>query len=186
VVGLIVLDEIVKTVVLIVIGRYTKNYLPLHLCTINIFLVSVHVFKPLKTLDNFLYAFCIPAAVMALAFPSWTKLPFANFMHWHSFTLHILLALYPLMLTVGGDIKPRVKHLAPALGLLALLAASAYAVNAWLGTNYMFLARAPKGKPLYWFDQNWPSHLLGIPVLLIPLLTALYLPWELLQRKKKH
>lgn len=183
--SLIVLDEILKMVVLIAFGRYTKNYLPLQLCTINIFLIAIHVFKPSKTLGNFLYTICIPAAVLALLFPTWTKLPFANFMHWHSFTVHILLALYPLMLTVGGDIKPRAKYLPRVLGLLILLAIPAYIVNCILDTNYMFLMRADKGNPLYWFEQNWGNHFLGIPVILVPLMTALYLPWELAFKGKK-
>ncbi len=180
--ALIVFNELLKTVILLVVGRYTKNYLPLHLCTVNIFLIALHALKPFRMLDNFLYAFCIPAAAMALAFPSWTKLPFANFMHWHSFTLHILLLLYPLMLTVGGEIKPHPRELPKALGLLLLLAIPAYAVNLLLGTNYMFLMKAPKGNPLYWFGQSWGNHLLGIPVILLPLLTALYLPWVLARR----
>lgn len=178
----IVFNELLKTVILLVVGRYTKNYLPLHLCTVNIFLIALHALKPFRMLDNFLYAFCIPAAAMALAFPSWTKLPFANFMHWHSFTLHILLLLYPLMLTVGGEIKPHPRELPKALGLLLLLTIPAYAVNRLLGTNYMFLMKAPKGNPLYWFGQSWGNPLLGIPVILLPLLTALYLPWVLARR----
>lgn len=183
--GLIVLDEILKMVVLISFGRYTKNYLPLQLCTINIFLIVAHTFKPSKTLGNFLYAICIPAAILALLFPTWTKLPFANFMHWHSFTVHILLALYPMMLTVGGDIKPDVKYLPRVLLLLLILAIPAYVVNVILDTNYMFLMEADKGNPLYWFDKNWGNHLFGIPVILVPLMTALYLPWVIAGRKRK-
>ena len=182
--GLIVLDEILKIVVLVAFGNYTKNYLPFQLCSINIFLIAIHVFKPSKIIDNFLYAICIPAAVLALIFPTWTKLPFANFMHWHSFTIHIMLAIYPLMLTVAGEIKPRVKYLWRALLLLFCIAIPVYFFNRLADTNYMFLMEADKGNPLYWFEQNWGNHLLGIPVILVPLLTVLYLPWELLALKK--
>jgi hypothetical integral membrane protein (TIGR02206 family) len=184
--SLILLDEILKIVILNAVGLYTKNYLPLHLCSINIFLIVVHVFKPMKTLDNFLYAFCIPAAILALIFPTWTKLPFANFMHWHSFTVHILLCLYPLMLTVGGDIKPRVKYLWRALLLLVCMAVPVYIFNVIFDTNYMFLISAEKGNPLYLFEQIWGNHLLGIPVILVPLMAVVYLPWEVAGRKKKQ
>ena len=177
--GLILLDEILKVVVLVAVGRYTKNYLPIQLCSINIFLIAIHVFKPTKTLDNFLYCICIPAALLALVFPSWTKLPFANFMHWHSFTVHILLALYPIMLTVAGEIKPRVKYLWRSLLLLLCMAIPIYFFNMIADTNYMFLAEAEKGNPLYLFEQLWGNHLLGIPVILVPLMTVLYLPWSL-------
>lgn len=186
--SLILLDEILKVVVLVAVGRYTKNYLPIQLCSINIFLIAIHVFKPSKTLDNFLYCICIPAAILALLFPTWTKLPFANFMHWHSFTVHILLALYPIMLTVAGEIKPRVKYLWRSLLLLLCMAIPVYIFNLIADTNYMFLMEAEKGNPLYIFEQLWGNHLLGIPVILIPLMAVLYLPWELaakMQTKKQ-
>ena len=182
--SLIVLDEILKIIVLSAFGNYNVNYLPLHLCSINIFLIAIHVFKPWKVLGNFLYAFCIPAAILALLFPTWTKLPFANFMHWHSFTVHILLCLYPLMLTVAGEIKPSLKQLPKSLLLLLCMAIPVYLFNLLANTNFMFLMEAEKGNPLYLFEQAWGNHLLGIPVILIPLMAALYLPWEIVRRQK--
>ena len=108
---LIILDEIFKQYGLIAHGNWTVNYLPLHLCSINIFIIAYHVFKPNKTIDNFLYAICIPGALAAILAPTWTKLPLFNFMHIHSFTVHIELAAYPIILAVGGDIKPDIKLL---------------------------------------------------------------------------
>ena len=184
--SLIVLDEILKIIVLSAFGNYNVNYLPLHLCSINIFLIAIHVFKPWKTLGNFLYAICIPGAILALLFPTWTKLPFANFMHWHSFTVHILLALYPLMLTVAGEIKPSLKQLPKSLALLASMAALIYVFNLLADTNFMFLMEAEEGNPLYLFEEAWGNHLLGIPVILVPLMAVLYLPWEIVRRKKEN
>ena len=109
--GLIFLDEIAKWIMLFATDQWTVNYLPLHLCTINIFIIAIHLIKPYKSLDNFLYMICIPAALAALLFPTWTRQPILNFMHIHSSTIHILLALYPIMLTAGGDIKPRARHI---------------------------------------------------------------------------
>ena len=104
--ALLIADELFKVIGLAAHGNYTPRYLPLHLCSINIILIAVHAVKPSRLLDNFLYVVCIPAAVAALLFPTWTSLPVANFMHIHSFTVHILLAVYPIMLTAGGDIQP--------------------------------------------------------------------------------
>ncbi len=185
--GLIILSEILKTAVLLATGLWTKNYLPLHLCPINVFLVAVHMFKPTKTIDNFLYTICIPAAIMAILFPTWTKLPFLNFMHIRSFLGHILLVLYPLMLTVGGDIKPRARLIPKCLLLLVGMAIPVGIFNYFFDTNYMFLMEAEKGNPLYWFAQNWGNHLLGFPVLLAAVLIIMYAPIEiyrLVKRKK--
>lgn len=170
---------------LLATGLWTKNYFPLQLCTINIFIIAWHTIKPSKLIDNFLYTICVPAAIMALAFPSWTKLPMANFMHIHSFTIHILLALYPIMLTVGGDIKPRAKYILKCLIMLICMAIPVYIFNEFMGTNYMFLAKADKGNPLYWFEQNWGNHLLGFPVLAAAIFLVMYGPLELILKLKK-
>ena len=186
--GLIVADELFKMVCLFIGGNYTLNYLPLHLCSINILLIAWHTVKPSKTLDNFLYAVCIPAALIALIVPSWTKLPFGNFMHIHSFTVHILLALYPIFLTVGGDIRPDPKKIPKCFLFLLCAAVLVYGINLLLDTNFMFLMEADEGNPLWYFEQWFGNHLIGIPVFLIPIFIVMYLPWfiaDRVSRKKK-
>ncbi len=176
--SLIILNEIFKMVCLTIGGRYTVHYLPLHLCSINIFLIAFHAIKPSKLIDNVLYAICIPAAIAALLFPTWTELPVMNFSHLHSFTIHILLALYPIVLTAGGDIKPSAKELPKSLLLLLCMAAGVYCVNLLLDTNYFFLMEAEKGNPLYLFEQAFGSHIIGFPVIIAGVLFVMYtLPW---------
>ena len=43
----LVADEIFKDVMLILGNRFLPDYLPLHLCSINIILITVHAFKPI-------------------------------------------------------------------------------------------------------------------------------------------
>lgn len=95
---LLLADEAFKQIGLQIGGNFNWDYLPLHLCSINIFLIALYAWKPSRLLDNFLYFICIPAATAALLFPTWTSLPAANFMFWHSTSVHILLAAYPIML----------------------------------------------------------------------------------------
>lgn len=182
---LIILDEIFKDVMLIAGGRFNVSYLPLHLCSINIFVILIHAYHPSRLLDNFLYTICIPGAIAALLFPSWTKLPFLNFMHLHSSTVHILLAMYPLVLAVNGRLQITWKMIPKCLGILLLMAIPIYGINMLLDTNFMFLAEAEQGNPLYWFGQNWDSHLLGYSVLIAAVLIVMYLPLELYRKLKK-
>lgn len=183
--GALLLDELVKIVGLSAFGNYDVSYLPLHLCSINIILIAVHVWKPTKALDNFLYSICIPAAIAALLFPTWTKLPLLNFMHIHSFTVHILLATYPIMLTAGGDIRPTAKDLPKSFLLLMGLALPIYVVNLLCDTNFMFLMYANKGNPLYWFEEAWGSHFLGFPVIITGVMLVMYFPHIVRYFKKK-
>ena len=173
---LIIADELFKMVCLFIGGRYEAGYLPLHLCSINIFLVAFHIFKKSKLIENFLYAFCIPAAIIALLTPSWTELPVGNFMHIHSFTVHILLGVYPIMLTAGGDIKPELKMAPKCLLLLLCMAVPVLIVNILFDTNFMFLMRTDDIAFLELFKNLFGSHLWCFPILLPIVLVIMYLP----------
>ena len=183
--ALLVLDELYKQIPLFINGYFTLEYLPLHLCSINIFVISFHAIKPTKTVGNFLYTVCIPGALAALLFPTWTSLPAANFMLIHSFTVHILLAMYPIVLTVAGEIKPELKELPKALLLLLGLAAIALICNLLMNANFMFLMYAEPGNPLYLFKELWGSHLLGFPVIITGVLLVMHTPWVLARKLNK-
>lgn len=182
---LLLLDEVYKMIVLFIGGNYSWGYLPLHLCSINIFFIVWHAWKPTKLIDNFLYTICIPGTLAALLFPSWTRLPALNAMHIHSFTVHILLALYPIVLTVAGEIRPDWRTLPKCIGFLLLLAGVIYGANLALDTNFMFLMGAGKGNPLYWFEKSWGSHLWGFAVIVPSVLIVMYLPLELYRMRYK-
>ncbi len=174
--GLLVADELFKMVMLIIGGNYMLKYLPFHLCSINIFLIAFHAWRPSKLLGNFLYLVCIPGAISALLFPTWTSLPPDNFMHLHSFTVHILLTLYPVVLTTGCDIRPRGRDFFPSLLLLAAMAAPIFFINLLCGTNFMFLMYAEPGNPLEWFQNTFGNHLIGFPVLIAAVMAVMYVP----------
>lgn len=172
--ALLIADELWKMFWLTVGHRYELQYLPLHLCSINIFIIAYHCFRPNKTLDNFLYVVCIPGALAALLFPSWAVLPFANFMHLHSFTVHTLLVAYPVVLLVNGDIKPDVRELPKSLGLLMVFGLIALLFNIAFDENFMFLMYAEPGNPLYLFEEAFGSHIIGFPVIIAGILLIMY------------
>lgn len=172
--ALLIADELWKMFWLTIGHRYELQYLPLHLCSINIFIIAYHCIRPNKTLDNFLYTVCIPGALAALLFPSWASLPFANFMHLHSFTVHTLLVAYPVVLLVNGEIQPQLKELPKSLALLMGFGLIALLFNIAFDENFMFLMYAEPGNPLYIFEETFGSHLIGFPVIIMGILLVLY------------
>ena len=52
--ALLVADELFKVVCLLMGGTFLYGYLPLHLCSINIFLIAIHALRPCRLLDAFL------------------------------------------------------------------------------------------------------------------------------------
>ncbi len=186
-VSLLFADELFKIVCLLISNQYIPKYLPLHLCSINIFIFAYHAFRPSKLLDNYLYTICIPAAMMALLFPTWTKLPSDSFMHIHSFTVHILLTAYPIMIVTDGKFRPNLRLVPKCLLLLIGMAVPVYFVNLLLDTNFMFLMSASKGNPLYLFEKAFGNHLIGYPVLAAAVIIVMHVPIIIARQwQKKH
>ena len=180
----LIADELWKMLWLTVGGNYEFSYLPLHLCSINIFLIAYHALKSNRVLGNYLYTVGIPGALAAMLFPTWTELPAGNFMYLHSFTVHILLAGYPLILTLAGDIKPDWRQIPRCLLLLLCMAVPIYGINLLLDTNFMFLMSADPGNPLYIFEQLWGNHLLGFPIIIAGVLLVMHGPWFFAEKVK--
>ena len=181
----IFLQEMVKNLVLIFLGEFSWGYLPFHLCGINILLIAFDTIKQVKTVRSFLYYFAIPGALLALLFPNWTKMPVWNFFHIHSFTIHILLVLYPLLLISTDQVSTDLKSALKGTALLIAMAIPVYGLNLLWGTNFMFLMKPDSGNPLEMFEKLLGSHLWGFPILLPVVILVMYLPACLLQHRRK-
>ena len=184
---LLLVIEIVKIVLLIVTEKFEWDYLPLHLCSINIFVIISHSIKPTKFTAEFLYAVCLPGAAAALLFPGWPTLPLLNFLHIHSFITHTLLLMYPLLLLAGG-FKPDYRQLPKCLLLLITVSPILYTLNKILVTNFMFLNHPGKDNPLALFEK-WlgnPGYIAGFFVLLAIVWAFLYIPAVINEKMKKR
>ena len=181
----IFLQEMLKNLVLIIQGEFSWGYLPFHLCGINILLITFDIFKQTKTVRSFLYYFAIPGAMLALLFPNWTDTPVWNFFHIHSFTIHILLVLYPLLLVTTGQAETDLKAGLKGTLLLIAMAIPVYGLNVLWGTNFMFLMEPDSGNPLEMFEKLLGSHLWGFPILLPVVILIMYLPMALIRKAKK-
>ena len=181
----IFVQEMVKNLVLILLGEFSWGYLPFHLCGINILLIAFDVIKQTKTVRSFLYYFAIPGAMLALIFPNWTKMPVWNFFHIHSFTIHMLIVLYPLMLVTTGQVETDLKAALKGTALLVAMAIPVYGLNLLWDTNFMFLMRPDSGNPLEFFEQLLGSHLWGCPILWPVVIFVMYIPFLIAKKGKK-
>ena len=179
-------QEMVKNLVLIILGEFSWGYLPFHLCGVNILLITFDTIKQSKTVRSFLYYFAIPGALLALLFPNWTEMPVWNFFHLHSFTIHILLVLYPLLLVTTDQVATDLKSAGKGVLLLVAMAIPVYGLNLLWGTNFMFLMEPDSGNPLELFEKLLGSHLWGFPILLPIVIFVMYLPLLLLRKQKNR
>ncbi len=181
---LIFLLEVVKDLVLIGLREFGWENLPFHLCGINILLITFDVIKQSKVVRSFLYYFSIPGAALALLFPNWTEMPVWNFFHIHSFTIHILLVLYPLLLVTTDQVSTDLKSALRGTLLLVGMAIPVYFLNLLWDTNFMFLMEPDSGNPLEMFEKLLGSHLWGFPILLPVVILVMYLPTRIFSNQK--
>lgn len=181
----IFLQEMIKNLVLILLGEFSWGNLPFHLCGINILLIAFDVIKQTKTVRSFLYYFAIPGAMLALIFPNWTNMPVWNFFHIHSFTIHILIVLYPLLLVTTGQVATDLKSALKGTALLVAMAIPVYFLNLLWDTNFMFLMKPDSGNPLEFFEKLLGSHLWGFPILLPVVIFVMYIPVLIAKKRKK-
>lgn len=172
---LLLADELLKYVLVGISGAFWPGCLPLHLCSINIFVILADSIRPDLRLRELLWAVCMPGAFFALVFPGWAYLPMVNAINIHRFTAHILLLLYPILLPLDG-FRPRFSRLLRTLPWCLPVLVGVYLFNRVYGTNFFFLAWAGEGNPLALF-ASWlgsPGYLLGIPVIAGACWAALY------------
>ena len=178
--GLILLCEVLSKGFLLLAGAYDLSYLPLHLCGLAVFFAFFHSLFPGETVGNFLYSTCMPGAFFALLFPDWTAYPIFSYRSVLGFAVHALLVAYPLMLVLGGALRPSVRFLPRCLAILLGLALPVYVFDRLTGLNFMFLLWPSRGSPLEWFAAllGNPGYLLGYLPMIALIWCLLYVPFR--------
>ena len=179
--GVAVAAELFKQIMLLVGNRWLACYLPLHLCSINVFLIVWYTLRKNQMIGCFLYGVCLPAAVAAILFPGWNDLPAWNFMSLHSWSLHIVLVIYPLALTLAGDIRPTISDGIKSFLLLVCLSVFFFGLN-WLlyqkeiYVNFFFLRTVSKNNPLYVFESLLGTYRYGLILVVLAVQFIMYCP----------
>lgn len=179
---LIVADECFKHATLLLGHHWWANYLPLQLCSLSIFICLWNALRPRELNRQLIYAVAVPAALAALLFPGWARVPAWSAQAIHSFTVHVLIVGYGVMQLSGHDIKPRPKWLPACLGATGALAVAIYFLNKALGTNFMFLANPGDAWPLTAWEQalGAPGYILPLALVAAAMISAMYLPGMIL------
>lgn len=174
---LIWLDEIFKYIFTISTNQWIWNYLPLHLCSINIFVCTIHTITRSDKVKDLLYALCLPGAIVALIISPWFTAPVLNCMHIHSYTIHVMLVIYSLLCLADGY-RPNIKRIPFNALILVLISIPMFFINKLLDTNFLYISKPEEiivTKYLYnIFGDLYPLSFIFL-IMIVWLL--LYLPW---------
>ncbi len=188
--GTMLVMEIIKTVTLGAIGAFSVGYLPLHLCSLALYLCLFFAWHPDSvTGGQLVWCVCLPAGLSALLFPDWTHMPIWHFQSLHSFLYHAMMVEIALIAVISGMARPRVGRTWRVMVFLTAAAAVIYPVDLALRTNYMFLLRPLAGTPLELCARlpGQAGYLLGFTLLAAAVTAALALPftlWDAVLRRR--
>ena len=179
-------DEAALLLGMALTGQWNWSYLPLHLCSINVFVCLYCTVTDQNWCKEELYALCIPGAMLALLCPSWRDVPsWWTLINLHSVSIHALLVLYPVLLVAGGY-RPSVRRVPMVLAFLFGSALPIYFLNKPLQTNFYFLNN-PYGNVItsaFTAALGEKYYILGFLPAIAAALVIMYLPWYVIGRRK--
>jgi len=183
--------EVVKNIVIVIIGAPLIEYLPFHLCSFAIFGLLFDAYANKRHITTQMIAFAFfPGATAALLFCNWTHYPFFNFMNIHSFVFHAWIVFYFLMIYRNGEIKIEYKGIWNTIKVIGAVAPFVFVFNLFTGQNYLFLNEASPGSPLVpvWdiFGTRFglPGYVFGCVLLVLVVFHILYVVYKLLDKIK--
>ncbi len=174
--------EVWKDLFLASVHRFGLGYLPLHVCSIGVFIFLLREYLPWKrakdVLGEIAFVLIMPASLAALIFADWTVYyPVLNFINIHSYIWHGALVLYPLLILIRGEISPSIKHIHWNVIFLCIVVPPIYLFDKRFGCNYFFVNWPVPDSPLSWcasFMGN-PGYLIGYAAMVLVVMVIVYL-----------
>ncbi len=159
--------EAYREIVLVATGAWEFGLLPLHLCGLAIFIEVLYVIFPKAFFGEVSCVLCLPGAASALIYPDWLVYPTVNYMNLHSFILHGILCLLPILLLASRRYEPRIKRVWMPAAFLAVSALIIHGINVVMKMNFMFIEFPSVGSP---FEGVYQAY--GYAVYLIVYITV--------------
>ena len=177
--------EIIKDIVVVALGQWDIEYLPLHICGANVILIAVWLITKNRIIADLLYCLCPFGAALALTTPNWMTLPVLNFMHFQTVIIHTLLVIFPILIVMAGS-RPDIKNAPKCFGAVLAYSAVIYVFNKIFDSDFVFLngARNTPFEPIV--KIIGPLYVIPMMLLLGCIMLGMYLPWHLSDKKKRQ
>lgn len=160
--------------------------LPLQVCEWTALICFFALLKKSELLFDMTYFLAASTSVLPLLFPAViTNAGPTYFRYYQFWGEHILPIIGMFWLMFVHEMRPHLRGIAMAFGMLALLAGFAMVLNPlWDECNYLYLK--PGEYAMLSFLPNSPFVMMGLYVLvLLPLMSLAYLAWKLIAGKKQ-
>ncbi len=158
-------------------GHWTVAQLPLHICSILVWLTGfMLIFKSFRIYE-FAYFIGIGGAMQALLTPDAGIYGFPHYRIFQTMISHGLLITSAVYMTTVEGFRPTWKSLWRVVVGLNIYAVLIYPINLLLHTDFLFINGKPATASLLDALPPWPYYLIYMEVLLVVVFLLLYLPF---------
>ena len=144
----LILSDVIKMFILARADVRLSDYLPLEICSFGTYFIFLDsIWYDNSFFLQILLILFLPAATMAILFPTTSTLPFWNFYTIHQFFYHGAIIAYIVARFIANEIPLDYPSVLASIAKILVLVGIMYLIDSIFDKNFMFL-RDPYGNPL--------------------------------------
>lgn len=168
-------------------GQWTiQTMLPLHLCSVFVWLSAVMLLTNSYHIYEFAYLLGIAGALQAVVTPDAGQYGFPHFRFFQVFVSHGSIVTAAVYMTVVAGFRPVPKSFLRVAVIANIYMLIVGGINALIGSNYLFIARKPETASLLDVLPAWPWYILYIEAIGLVSMLVLYLPFAIRDWRAKR
>jgi len=154
-----------------------QTNLPLHLCSIFVWLSVIMLIKKNSTIYELAYFLGIGGAMQALITPDAGIYGLPHFRAVQTLAAHGGIVLAALYMTIVEGYRPTWQSFKRVFQWTNIYMVIVFFINLAIGSNYLFIAHKPEFPTLIDVLAPWPGYILELEVLALVVCFILYLPF---------
>ncbi len=166
-------------------GHWSVADLPLHICSLLIWLTGFMLIFKLYRVYEFAYFIGIGGAMQALLTPDAGIYGFPHFRIFQTIISHGLLLTSAIYVTSVEGFRPTWKSFRRVVIGLNIYAAVMFPINLLLGTDFLYINSKPATASLLDALPRWPYYLIFMELIGLAIFLLLYLPFIIKDRRSK-
>lgn len=175
---ILVVDELLWHLWNATTGQWTwQTMLPLHLCSVFVFLSAIMLVKRSYGIYEFAYLLGIAGATQALLTPDAGKYGYPHFRAFQVMVSHGAIVTAAVYMTLVEGYRPTWRSLKRVLIGGNIYMAIIFVFNLLIGSNYLFIAHKPETASLLDVLPPWPIYIIFVELIGIAVCLLLYLPF---------
>ncbi|HKI54216.1 MAG TPA: TIGR02206 family membrane protein [Anaerolineales bacterium] len=173
-------NEIAWHVWNIAVGKWNiQTMLPLHLCSVLVWLGTVMLVTKNYRIYEFMYLMGIGGAIQALATPDLGIYGFPHFRFFQTFISHGLIVTSAIYMTVVEGFRPTWKSVLRVAVWMNVYMVIIYFINDAIGSNYLMVNGKPNTPSLLDLLPPWPIYIIYMEAIGLITVLILYLPFAI-------